>query len=66
MSPDEIVFMTRKCSDGGYVIRAIGFSIFTQCDSLDVVDSVIAEAILCHFDEEKAYRILLVENQDEI
>ena len=55
---NEIFFLVEDAIEGGYNARAIGESIFTEGDSLDELRSNIREAVLCHFDEGKAPKII--------
>lgn len=46
----EIIFEVREDEmDGGYVARALGYSIFTQGDSLDELREMVKDAVACHF-----------------
>jgi len=51
MSESEIVFSVRKSSEGGYEARALGYSIFTQADTMDELKLNVREAVRCHFDD---------------
>ena len=48
----EIAFLVEKDS-GGYFARAIGFSIFTQADSIEELKQMAQEAVRCHFDNDE-------------
>jgi hypothetical protein len=50
MAPSEIIFSIQESPEGGYEARALGFSIFTEADSLDELKSNIRDAVHCHFD----------------
>jgi hypothetical protein len=50
----ELIFMVEESSEGGYTARALGESIFTEGDTLDMLQAKVREAVQCHFDE--AYR----------
>jgi hypothetical protein len=39
--------------DGGYEAKAIGYSIFTQCDDYTELPDILRDAVKCHFDEDK-------------
>lgn len=51
MSKSEITFSVRESPEGGYEARALGFSIFTQADSLEELKSMIRDAVSCHFED---------------
>ncbi len=50
VSPSEIIFSVQESPEGGYHARALGFSIFTEADSLDQLKTMIRDAVSCHFD----------------
>jgi len=50
---DEIVFLVEESPEGGYEARALGFSIFTEADSIPELKVNIQEAVKCHFEEDK-------------
>lgn len=50
MPQSEIIFSVQESPEGGYEARALGFSIFTQADSLDELKTMIRDAVSCHFD----------------
>jgi hypothetical protein len=49
MIPSEIIFNIEESPEGGYQARALGFSIFTEADSLEELKTMIRDAISCHF-----------------
>jgi hypothetical protein len=46
----EIIFSVQESPEGGYQARALGFSIFTEADTLDELKTMIRDAVACHFD----------------
>jgi hypothetical protein len=50
-----------KSSEGGYEARALGYSIFTQADSMEELNVMVTDAVCCHFGngEIKVIRIAL-------
>ncbi len=63
----EIIFEARESPEGGYEARAIGYSIFTEADSLEELRSMVRDAVRCHFDEgERPLVIRLHFVQDEV
>jgi predicted RNase H-like HicB family nuclease len=46
----EIEFLVEEAIKGGYIARAIGFSIFTEAGTMEELKINIQEAIDCHFD----------------
>ena len=58
MKTKEIIFIVKESLDGGYEARAVGESIFTEAETIDVLKKNITEAVRCHFDETNIrYRI---------
>jgi hypothetical protein len=47
----EVLFLVEDAAEGGYVARALGYSIFTEADSWEDLKSAIRDAVQCHFDE---------------
>ena len=54
MAETEIIFSVQESPEGGYEARALGYSIFTQADTMDELKQNVREAVRCHFDEGKA------------
>ena len=52
MKPAEVIFAVEESPEGGYQARALGYSIFTQADSLDDLRRAVREAVQCHFEED--------------
>ena len=50
MPATEIIFSIEESPEGGFQARALGFSIFTEADSLDELKTMIRDAVSCHFD----------------
>ena len=51
MPQTEIIFSIEESPEGGFQARALGFSIFTEADSLDELKTMIRDAVSCHFDD---------------
>jgi len=47
----EIVFLVEEAPEGGFIARALGYSIYTEADSWDELKIAIQDAISCHFEE---------------
>jgi predicted RNase H-like HicB family nuclease len=54
----EIIFLVEEAPEGGYVARALGYSIFTEGDTLDAIREEIKDAVRCHFDENQIPHIV--------
>jgi hypothetical protein len=67
MPQSEIIFSVQESPEGGYEARALGFSIFTQADSLEELRTMVRDAVSCHFpDDEKPAVIRLHMVKDEV
>jgi hypothetical protein len=58
MADSEIIFSVQESPEGGYDARALGYSIFTQADSMDELKRNVREAVQCHFDDGDAPKII--------
>ena len=47
---NEIIFIIEESLDGGYEAKAVGYSIFTEGESVEELKNNIVEAVNCHFD----------------
>ena len=66
MNLNEIIFfVTKSTADGGFTARAMGHSIFTEGDTLEKLDDFIVDAVRCHFNKDKPYRFLFVDEPNE-
>ena len=55
----EIIFeITEDETEGGFVARALGYSIVTQAETWSDLRSNVREAVLCHFDEGAAPAVI--------
>ncbi len=54
----ELIFVVEEAPEGGFVARALGASIFTEEDSLADLPNKVRDAVRCHFDEEKAPKVV--------
>ena len=52
------IFLVEEDLEGGYNAKAIGESIYTEGDSIDELKANIRNAVQCHFDEDKAPKII--------
>lgn len=51
---NEIIFLVKESSEGGYTARGLGHSIFTEADTWEEMK----EAVRCHFDEGQLPRVI--------
>ena len=58
MAETEIIFAVDESPEGGYEARALGYSIYTQADTLAELREKVRDAVACHFDEETRPRVI--------
>ena len=67
MTDKEIIFAVEESPEGGYEARALGYSIFTQAETLEELREMVRDAVRCHFEEEaKPHVIRLHWVKDEV
>jgi len=67
MRQSEIIFSVQESPEGGFQARALGFSIFTEADTLDELKTMIRDAVSCHFENgQKPSVIRLHAVKDEV
>ena len=49
----EIIFIIEEDPEGGYNAQGLGYSIFTEGETIEELKENIKEAIRCHFDKEE-------------
>lgn len=49
--PRGIVFLVRESAEGGYEAQAVGWSIFTEAETLEELKERVRDAVLCHFED---------------
>ena len=57
MTPSEIIFSVQESPEGGYHARALGFSIFTEADSLAELEAMIRDAVSCRVPQTSVLRL---------
>ncbi|HSV26413.1 MAG TPA: hypothetical protein VLH60_00835 [Sedimentisphaerales bacterium] len=46
----EIIFMVESSDEGGFIAKALGYSIHTEGETLDELKENVKDAVKCHFD----------------
>ena len=54
---EEIIFLVEETEEG-FIARALGYSIYTQADSLEELREMVKDAVECHFDEKERPKII--------
>lgn len=60
--PDFIQFFIHPAEEGGYYAEAVGYSIYTQGETIDETVHNIREAVETHFDIEEAKAVPILAN----
>ena len=64
---NEIIFLVEDAPEGGFTARSLGYSIYTDADSITELHANVRDAVACHFDEaEKPGIIRLHFVRDEV
>jgi hypothetical protein len=67
MNETEIIFSVQESPEGGYEARALGYSIFTQGDTMDELSRNVREAVHAHFDKGKSPSVIRLHSvKDEV
>ncbi len=64
--PSEIIFSVEEAPEGGFVARALGYSIVTEADTMPELREAVRDAVSVHFDDERPAVIRLHMVRDEV
>ena len=51
MDGNEIIFLVQDSAEDGYEAKALGYSIFTEADTISELREMVRDAVACHFDD---------------
>ncbi len=57
-APTEILFLVEEDPTGGYTARAVDQAIVTEADTWADLQQQIRDAVVCHFDEGQAPKLV--------
>ena len=57
-TPKEVVFEVTEAEEGGFDARSPGYGIFTQGDDWSHLKAMVKDAVLCHFGEDFAPKVV--------
>ena len=60
MTEAEIIFSVNESPEGGYEARSLGYSTYTQADTMEELKEVLRDAVCCHFDEGAAPKLIRI------
>jgi hypothetical protein len=58
MADSEIIFTVEESPEGGYEAKALGYSIYTEADTLEELKAMLQDAVRCHFEEGAGPRLI--------
>ena len=50
MAESKIIFNVDESLEGGFEARALGYSIYTEAETMDELRAIVQDAVRCHFD----------------
>ena len=63
---EEVIFVVKESSEGGYEAEALGASIFTEADTWEMLREEVKDAVRCHYGNDKKRIIRLHYVKEEI
>ena len=54
----EIIFLVEESAEGGYEAKALGYSIYTEGETLEELKEAIRDAVKSHFEEKETPQII--------
>jgi len=55
---NEIIFMVQEPPEGGFAAEALGYPVFTVGETLEELNEMVRDAVICHFEEENRPKII--------
>ena len=55
---NEIIFVVHEPPEGGYSAEALGQPIFTVASTLEELNQMVRDAVICHFEEQVRPKII--------
>ena len=63
---EEVIFIVEESSEGGFIAKGLGISIYTEAESMEELRVAVKDAVLCHFDDDKKRIIRLHIVREEV
>jgi len=48
---NEIIFLVEDAPEGGFIAKALGYSIYTDAQTVAELRDNVRDAVVCHFEE---------------
>ncbi|MEO8761291.1 MAG: 2-oxoisovalerate dehydrogenase [Bacteroidia bacterium] len=55
---NEVFFLVEEATEGGYIAKALGESIFAEAETIEDLKEEIKDAVRVHFDTDKLPKII--------
>ncbi|MBL7776972.1 MAG: hypothetical protein JNK66_01615 [Chitinophagales bacterium] len=55
---NEIIFSVEESDEGGYIAKALGYSIITQAETIVELKAMVTDAVKCHFESSQLPKIV--------
>jgi len=55
---NEIIFMVQEPPEGGFAAEALGYPVFTVGETLEELNEMVRDAVICHFEEKNRPKII--------
>ena len=52
------MFTVEEAGEGGFTARALGYSIFSEADTVEDLREAVLDAVRCHFEVESRPRVV--------
>mgnify|MGYP006270947621 CR=1 FL=1 len=54
----EIIFLVEESPEGGYEAKSLGYSIYTEAETLEALKEAVKDAVRCHFEEDNTPKVI--------
>lgn len=51
LTMNEIIFLVEDAPEGGFIAKALGYSIYTDAQTVAELRDNVRDAVVCHFEE---------------
>ena len=54
----ELIFIVTEAPEGGVIAQAVGYSIFTEADTMEELKDMVSDAVKCHFESDELPKMI--------
>jgi len=58
LTMNEIIFLVEDAPEGGFIAKALGYSIYTDAQTVAELRDNVRDAVVCHFEETQKPRVI--------